>query len=131
MPAEFVSGSDSVVTLNAQDISDWVTGSSIQSTRRITDIQPIGGNPISKVVGPYAVTINVDGGLDDDIDDIIAPLFYATVPATVVFERTVVSTGVTTSANVYVASYNTDAPGDGYSKFTMTLAVSGTVTRTP
>ena len=130
MPAEFVPGSDSVVTLNGTDISDWVTASSIQSTRRITDVQPIGGNPVQKVVGPYAVTINVDGGLDDDIDDIIAPLFYATVPTPVTFTRVVVSTGTTTSASVYVATYNTDAPGDGYSKFTMTLGVTGAVTRT-
>jgi predicted secreted protein len=131
MPANFVPGSDSVVTLNGTDISDWVTGSTIDPTRKITDVTPIGGNPVSKVVGTYSTTITVDGGLDDDIDDIIAPLFYAATPTAVAFERTVVSSGVTMSADVYIASYRTDAPSDGYSKFTMTLAVKGTVTRTP
>jgi hypothetical protein len=129
MPANFVPGSDSVVTLDGNDISDWVTSSSIQSTRKITDVQPIGGNPVSKVVGATSSTINLDGGLDDDIDDIIAPLYNAADAVT--FSRTVVTSGLTESCSVYVANYNRDAPGDGYSKWTATLAVVGTITRTP
>lgn len=126
--SDFVSGSDSVVTINATDISDCVTGSSIQSTRRITDIQPIGGNDVGKVIGSSSTTINIDGALNDDSEDIFFPLYAA--GDLVDFTRIIVATGSTTSCEAYIATYNRDAPGDGYTKFTMTLAVAGTVTRT-
>ena len=127
----FSSGSISTFTLNGSDISAYTTSVSDDITRDIKDIKPIGGAAVSKVVGPYAGTISLEGGYDPALDAIISPLLLAATPAAVAFVHRPSGSGGGTRAiggNCYVASFKVTTPGDDTAKWTAELAVVGTIT---
>lgn len=129
--ADFNHGNVANLTVAGNDLSDWVTNVSTDLQREIKDVRPIGGNPVSKVVGPYSGTISVECGYDKVLDAIIAPLFLAAVPTTSTFDHEPSGTGgsnrsVTGSA--LVASLRYDTSGSDTSGLRFTLAIVGTVT---
>lgn len=115
-------------TLGANDLSDYVTSASIDGTREIRDIRPIGSNPVSRVVGPYMATINLEGAYDPTFDAIMAPLFLAASPATATFDFEPAGSGQRSfTGNALVATYRVDASGSDVATWRVTLAVVGTV----
>jgi hypothetical protein len=127
----FNSGNIATFVLNGTDISAFTTSVSDDITRDIKDIKPIGGAAVSKVVGPYAGTISLEGGYDPSVDATISALMLAATPAAVTFVHRPSGSGGGTraiSGTCYVASYKVTTPGDDTAKWTATLAVVGTVT---
>jgi len=127
----FNSGNIATFTIGATDISQYVTSVSIDITRDIKDVKPIGGSAVSKVVGPYAGTVSLEGGYDPALDAILAPLMLAATPATSTFAYRPSGSGGGTrafSGSAYVASYRVDAPGDDTATWRSELAVVGTIT---
>ena len=125
----FNSGNIATLSVGGNDISLYTTSVSLDVTRDIKDVKPIGGSAVSKVVGPYAGTISLEGGYDPVLDNIMAPLMLATTPATSAFIYKPAGAGGTTfSGNAYIASYRVDAPGDDTATWRSELAVVGTIT---
>lgn len=127
----FNSGNIATFSIGASDISAYTTSVSLDATRDIKEVKPIGGNAVSKVVGPYAGTISLEGGYDPALDAIMSPLMFATTPTTSTFSYRPAGSGGGTrsfSGNCYVASYRVDAPGDDTATWKAELAVSGTIT---
>ena len=127
----FSSGAISQFTFGGTDISPYTTSASISIERDITDINPIGGNPVSKVVGPYAATISLEGAYDPTVAAIFEASILAAVPATATFAYRPSGSGGGTrsfSGSAYVASWGVDTPGDDTATWSAELAVSGTVT---
>ena len=127
----FNSGNIATFSIGANDISQYTTSVSLDATRDIKDVKPIGGSAVSKVVGPYAGTISLEGGYDPALDAIMSPLMFAATPATSTFTYRPAGSGGGTrafSGNAYVATYRVDAPGDDTATWRSTLAVVGTFT---
>jgi hypothetical protein len=129
--ATFNHGNVAHFTLGGTDLSQYVTSASTDLQREIKDVRPIGGNAVSKVVGPYAGTISLELGYDATVDAIIAPLFLASSPTTSTFSHQPSGTGGGTRAiagNALVATYRVDTSGSDTAGIRVTLAVVGTVT---
>jgi hypothetical protein len=129
--ADFNHGNIANFTLASQDLSDWVTNVSVDLQREIKDVRPIGANPVSKVVGPYAGTISVECAYDKVLDAIIAPLFLAATPTTSTFDHEPSGSGGSNrsiTGSALVASYRVDTSGSDTAGLRFTLAVVGTVT---
>jgi hypothetical protein len=127
----FSHGNIANFTLGATDLSDWVTSASFDGSREIRDVRPIGGNPVSRVVGPYMATINLEGAYDPALDAILSPIFLAAVPATSTFDFEPSGTGGSNrsfTGSAYLATYRVDASGSDVATWRATLAVVGTVT---
>jgi hypothetical protein len=127
----FNSGNIATFSLNGSDISAYVTSVTVDLQRDIKDVKPIGGSAVSKVVGPYAGTVTLEGGYDPALDAIISPLFLATTPAAVAFVDRPAGAGGGTraiSGNCLVATWKVTQPGDDVVKWSSDLAVVGTVT---
>ncbi len=125
----FSSGNIATFSIGGNDISAYVTSVSTDIKRDIKDIKPIGGSAVSKVVGPYAGTISLEGGYDPALDAILSALVLAGTPATSAFSfKPTGAGGRTISGSCYVASFRVDAPGDDTSKWRSELAVAGTIT---
>lgn len=129
MPFSF--GNIATFSLGGNDISAYVTSVTISLERDTTDIAPIGGNAISKLVGPYGGTISLEGGYDPAVDAILSAMMLATTPASQAFIYRPAGSGAGTrslSGNAYVSSYEIDTPGDDTATWSAELAIVGTVT---
>lgn len=127
----FSFGNIATFSLAGNDISAYVTSVKISTDRDTTDIKPIGGNAISKLVGPYGGTISLEGGYDAAVDAILAPLMFATTPAAQAWIYRPAGSGAGTrsmSGSAYVSSYEIDTPGDDTATWTLELAIVGTIT---
>jgi len=127
----FSSGNIATFSLGGTDISTWTTSVNISLERDVTDINPIGGAAISKLVGPYGGTISLEGGYDPALDAVLSPMMLAATPAlqAVVYRPAGSGAGTRSiSCNVYVSSYEIDTPGDDTATWTAELAIVGTVT---
>lgn len=127
----FNHGNIAKFTLGGTEISQYVTSVSTDLTREIQDVRPIGGNAVSKVVGPYSGTITCEAGYDATFDAILAPLFLASVPTSSTFSHQPSGSGGgtrTIAGNALVASYRVDTSGSDVAGIRFTLAVVGTVT---
>lgn len=131
MPGTFNHGNVAKFTLAAQDLSQWVTSASTDIQREIKDVRPIGGNAVSKVVGPYAGTISLEMAYDAALDAILAPLFLAATPTSSTFSHQPSGSGGGTrsiAGNALVATYKVDTSGSDVAGIRCTLAIVGTVT---
>lgn len=129
MPFSF--GNIATFSLGGNDISQYVTSVTISVERDITDINPIGGSAISKLVGPYGATLSVEGGYDATVDAILSAMMLATTPVSQAFVYRPAGSGGgtrTVSGNCYVSSYEIDTPGDDTATWSMELAVVGAIT---
>ena len=127
----FSSGNIATFSLGGNDISAYTTSVTLHLERNISDINPIGGNAIAKLVGPYGGTISVEGGYDPVVDAILAAYMLATTPASLAFSYRPAGSGGgtrTVAGNCYVATYETATPGDDTATWTLELAINGTVT---
>ena len=127
----FSSGSIAQFSFGGTDISAYVTSASISIERDITDINPIGSNPVSKIVGPYAATVSLEGAYDPTLDGIMSAAILAAVPVVATIAYRPSGSGGGTRAfggSAYVASYGVDTPGDDTATWSAELAVSGAVT---
>lgn len=115
-------------TLGANDLSDYVTSASFDGTREIRDVRPIGSNPVSRVVGPYMATINLEGAYDPALDAILSPIFLAASPSSSTFDFEPAGSGQRSfTGSALMATYRVDASGSDVATWTATLAVVGTV----
>lgn len=129
--ASFSHGNIANFTFSSQDLSDWVTSASFDGTREIRDVRPIGSNPVSRVVGPYMATINLEGAYDPALDAILSPIFLAATPASAAFDFEPSGTGGSNrsfTGSALMATYRVDASGSDVATWRATLAVVGTVT---
>jgi hypothetical protein len=129
MPFNF--GNIATFSLGGNDISQYVTSVKISLDRDITDIKPIGGAAITKLVGPYGGTISLEGGYDAAVDAILSGMMLASTPVLQAFVYRPAGSGGGTrsiSGNSYVSSYEVDTPGDDTATWTAELAIVGTVT---
>lgn len=127
----FSFGNIATFSLGGNDISAYVTSVKISTSRDTTDIQPIGGSAISKLVGPYGGTISLEGGYDPIVDGILSAMMFAATPALQAFVYRPSGSGGGTrsiSGNSYVSSYEVDTPGDDTATWTVELAIVGTIT---
>ena len=127
----FSSGNIATFTLGGTDISAYITSVSIDISRDIKDIKPIGGMAGSKLVGAYSGTISLEGGYDPTLDGIMSGYMLAATPATAPFVYRPSGSGGGTRAiggSAYVANYRVDTPGDDTAKWRSELAVAGTIT---
>jgi hypothetical protein len=127
----FSHGNIANFTLGAANLSNYVTSASFDGSREIRDVRPIGGQPVSRVVGPYMATINLEGAYDPALDAILAPIFLASTPATSTFDFEPSGTGGSNrsfTGSAYLATYRVDASGSDVATWRATLAVVGTVT---
>ncbi len=133
MTGTFNHGNVSKFTYNSVSMDQWVTSTSLDITREIKDVRPIGGNPVSRVVGPYMGTINVEFGYDPALDAILSPLFLAATPVSNAFAFQPAGSGGSThsfSGSALLATYRTDASGSDVATIRATFAVVGTITST-
>jgi len=115
-------------TLGANDLSDYVTSASFDGTREIRDVRPIGSNPVSRVVGPYMATINLEGAYDPAVDAILAPIFLASTPTASTFDFEPAGAALRSfTGSALLATYRVDATGSDVATWRATLAVVGTV----
>lgn len=115
-------------TLGATDLSDYITSASFDGTREIRDVRPIGSNPVSRVVGPYMATINLEGAYDPALDAILSPIFLAASPSSSTFDFEPAGSGQRSfTGSALMATYRVDASGSDVATWTATLAVVGTV----
>lgn len=131
--ANFNHGNISKLTVAGNILDQWTTSTSLDMTREIKDVRAIGGAAVSRVVGPYMSTINVEFGYDPVLDAILSPIFLAATPTSSSFSfwpagsggGTHVFTGV-----ALMATYRVDASGSDVAQIRATFAVVGTVTST-
>lgn len=131
MPGTFNHGNVAKFTLGGTSMDQWVTSASTDLQREIKDVRPIGGNAVSKVVGPYSGTIALELAYDAAADAIIAPLFLASTPTSSTFSHQPSGPGGgtrTIAGNALVAAYRVDTSGSDVAGIRVTLAVVGTVT---
>jgi hypothetical protein len=129
--ATFNHGNVAHFTLGGTDLSQYVTSVSTDLQREIKDVRPIGGNAVSKVVGPYSGTISCEAGYDPALDAILSPIFLAATPTSSTFSHQPSGTGGGTRAiagNALLASYRVDDSGSDVAMIRFTLAIVGTVT---
>lgn len=116
-------------TVASSDLSDWVTSVSLDSQREIKEVRPIGSNPVSKVVGPYATTLSVEAANDPALLAIIAPLYFAASPSTSTFSLENSGTGQASfDGSALIATLRVDDSGSDVATVRFTMAVNGTVT---
>jgi hypothetical protein len=131
--ASFNHGNISKFTLGGTSMDQWTTSTSLDMTREIKDIRPIGGAAVSRVVGPYMSTLSVEFGYDPALDAILSPIFLASTPTSSTFSFQPAGSGGGThtfSGSALMATYRTDASGSDVAKISATFAVVGTVTST-
>jgi hypothetical protein len=127
----FSSGNIATFVLGGNDISQYCTSASISIERDITDITPLGGGAVSKIVGPYGGTISLEGGYDPALDGILSSMILAATPTLQSFSYRPAGSGAGTRAiggSCYVSSFDVDTPGDDTSTWSAELAVVGTIT---
>jgi hypothetical protein len=108
-----------------------VTSVNISLERNISDINPIGGNAVSKLVGPYSATISLEGGYDPILDGILSTMMLAATPALQAFSYKPSGSGGgtrTIAGSGYLATFEVDTPGDDTATWTAEVAVVGTIT---
>jgi len=133
MPGTFNHGNISNLTIGGNVLDNWVTSTSLDMTREIKDVRPIGGNPVSRVVGPYMATMNVEFAYDPALDAILSPIFLAATPTASTFSFKPAGSGGGThtfSGSALMATYRVDASGSDVATIRATFAVVGTVTST-
>lgn len=128
--ADFNHGNIANFTLGVNDLSDWTTSASFDGSREIRDVRPIGGNAVSRVVGPYMATINLEGAYDKALDAILSPIFLAATPAATTFDFEPSGTGGANrsfTGSALMATYRVDASGSDVGTWRATFAVVGTI----
>src|SRR3954467_6193516 len=131
--ASFNHGNISKFAYNSVTLDSWVTSTSLDITREIKDVRPVGGAAVSRAVGPYMGTINVEFGYDPALDAILSPLFLAATPASNAFSFQPAGSGGGThtfSGNALMATDGVDASGSDVAMIKATFAVVGTITST-
>ena len=131
MPGTFNHGNISKFTLASNSLDQWVTNVSTDLQREIKDVRPIGGNAVSKVVGPYSGTINVEAAYDAALDAILSPIFLAATPTSSTFSHQPSGSGGgtrTIAGSALMATYRVDTSGSDTAGIRFTLAIVGTVT---
>jgi hypothetical protein len=131
MPGTFNHGNIAKFTLGGNSLDQWVTSVSTDLTREIKDVRPIGGNAVSKVVGPYSGTISCEAAYDPALDAILSPIFLAATPTSSTFSHQPSGAGGGTRAvagSALMATYRVDTSGSDTASIRFTLAVVGTVT---
>jgi hypothetical protein len=126
----FSHGNVANFTLGASNLSNYVTSASFDGSREIRDVRPIGGQPVSRVVGPYMATINLEGAYDPALDAILSPIFLAATPTSSTFDFEPSGTGGSNrsfTGSALLATYRVDASGSDVATWRATLAVVGTV----
>jgi len=127
----FSPGTIATFSLGGSDLSAYITSVNISIERDINDISPIGGNAKSRLVGPYAGTISLEGGYDPAADAILSGMILAATPALQAFTYRPAGSGGgtrTISGSGYLASYEVDTPGDDTATWTAEVAVVGVIT---
>jgi len=127
----FSAGTIATFSLGGSDISQYVTSVNISITRDINDINPIGGQPVSRLVGPYSGTVSLEGGYDPVVDGILSAMMLAATPALQAFVYRPAGSGGgtrTISGSGYLSSYEVDTPGDDTATWTAEVAVVGVIT---
>jgi hypothetical protein len=127
----FSSGNIATFSLGGNDLSAYVTSVNISIERNISDINPIGGNAVSKLVGPYSATISLEGGYDPILDGILSTMMLAATPALQAFSYKPSGSGGgtrTIACSGYLATFEVDTPGDDTATWTAEVAVVGTIT---
>lgn len=127
MPS-FSGGDQATFSYNGTDLSDFISSVSLDTKRDIKDLQVIGGNAVSKIVGPISATINLEGFFDPTLDAALAPLILATTPTAHAFSYVPQGTGDTFTGTAFLASYRVDTPGDDSAKWRAELAITGAIT---
>lgn len=128
--ATFNHGNVSKFTLAGTPLDQWETSTSIDITREIKDVRPIGGAATSRVVGPYTGTISCEAGYDPALDLILSPIFLNSTPVSQTFSFQPAGTGGSTRAftgSALLATYRVDASGSDVAMIRFTLAVVGTI----
>ena len=131
--ATFNHGNVAKLTIGGTSYDQYVTSVSTDLQREIKDVRPIGGAAVSKVVGPYAGTIQCEAGYDPTFDGIISGLFLASTPTSSTFSHQPSGSGGgtrTIAGNALVATYRVDTSGSDVAMIRFTLAIVGTVTNT-
>lgn len=127
----FSSGNIATFSLGGNDLSAYITSVNVSISRDINDINPIGGNAVSRLVGPYSGTLSIEGGYDPAVDAILSAMMLAATPATQVFVYRPAGSGAGTRAiggSGYLSSYEVDTPGDDTATWTAEVAVVGVIT---
>lgn len=135
----FSHGSQAVTSIDASEggaltaISAYLTNVSFSAEREISEIRPQGGAAVTQMVGPVASTFTLEGGFDPTVHAMFTTAMAAASPVTRTFEHG--PAGSTTglpkaSAEVYVASYETEADSENPNTWTAELVVSGAVSYT-
>lgn len=127
----FNSGNIATFSLGGNDLSAYVTSVNISFERNINEINPLGGNAVAKLVGPYSATVSLEGGYDPAADAILSAMMLAATPATQAFVYRPAGSGGGTraiSGSGYLSSYEVDTPGDDTATWTAEVAVVGTIT---
>ena len=127
----FSPGTIATFTIGGNDISAYTTSVNISIERDVNDITPIGGNAVTRLPGPYAYTISLEGGYDPALDAILSAMVLAATPVVQAWiYRPAGSGGGTRSltGSAYVSSYEIDTPGDDTATWTAELAGVGVVT---
>lgn len=131
--ATFNHGNISKFNFSSNVLDSWIESTSLDLTREIKDVRPIGGAAVSRVVGPYMGTITCDAGYDPALDAILSPIFLASTPASASFNFQPSGSGGSNRSFqgvALLATYRVDASGSDVAKIHFTLAVVGTVTNT-
>ena len=129
--ASFNHGNISKFTLASTSLDQWETSTSLDLTREIKDVRPIGGAATSRVVGPYTGTITCEAGYDPALDLILSPIFLNATPTASTFSFQPAGSGGGTrsfTGSALMATYRVDASGSDVAMIRYTLAVVGTVT---
>jgi len=124
----FASGNIATFSIGGNDISQYLTSASISLERDISDITPLGGQAVSKIVGPYGGTISLEGAYDAAVDGILSGMMLATTPTAQAFSYRPTGSGRTIAGTGFVASFDVDTPGDDTATFSAEIAIVGTVT---
>jgi hypothetical protein len=135
----FSHGSQAVTSIDASEggaltaISAFLTNVSFSAEREISEIRPQGGAAVTQMVGPVASTFTLEGGFDPTAHVMFTSAMAAASPVTRTFEHG--PAGSTTglpklTAEVYVASYETESDSENPNSWTAELVVAGAVTYT-
>lgn len=124
----FSGGDQATFSYNGTDLSDFISSVSLDIKRDIKDLALIGGNAISKIVGPYSATISLEGFFDPALDAALAPLLLAATPVAHAFIYIPQGTGDTFGGSGFLASYRVDTPADDSAKWRAEIAVSTAIT---
>lgn len=125
----FNTGNIATFTVGGTDLSPYTTLVTFDAKRDIKSVRPIGGAAVSNVVGPYGVTVTIEGAYDPVVDAALSPMLFTNPPPLeAVTFRPTGSAGRTLSGSGYLASFRVDTPGDDTAKWRAEVAIAGTVT---